>query len=101
MYYERRPDGTTRLFEEYSIKGKWSRQNEIGTWSEESGFEIGAQSNVWDRRGNLTGIVLYNSILRYWPVTLVVRNEQGDIVDSDGFLPQVLFSLRQFDQYLG
>ena len=100
MYYEHRLDGTTRLFEEYAIKGKWSRRNEIGTWSEENGFEIGAP-NIWERRGNLTGIVLYNSILRYWPVTLVVRNEHGDIVDSDGFLPQLLFSLRQFDQYLG
>ena len=93
MYYELKPDGSTRIFEEYIIKGKWTKHNEIGTWSNHTGIKI-YTPNIWDRRGNLTDITLYNTILNYWPVTMVVKNKQGEIVDSNGYLPQILFNLR-------
>ena len=93
MYYQLRSDGSISIFEEYTIKGTWTKRNEIGSWSNSTGIKIHT-SNIWERRGNLTGITLYNTILRYWPVTLVVRNDQGEIVGSDGYLPQLLFNLR-------
>ena len=93
MYYERTQDGSMRIFEEYTIKDKWMKHNEIGTWSNHSGIKI-RTTNIWDRRGNLTDITLYNTILNYWPVTVVVKNEQGDVVDSNGYLPNLLFNLR-------
>ena len=93
MYYDLKPDGSARIFEEYTIKDKWMKHNEIGTWSNHSGITI-RTINIWDRRGNLTDITLYNTILNYWPVTVVVKNEQGDVVDSNGYLPNLLFNLR-------
>ena len=95
MNYKSTPDGSTRIFEEYTVKGKWMKQNEIGTWSNHSGIRIHTP-NIWDRRGNLTGITLYNTILNYWPVTMVVKNEEGVVVASDGYLPQILFNLRDW-----
>ena len=93
MYYQLKSDGYISIFEVYTVKGKWLKRNEIGSWSSLSGMNINIP-NIWDRRGNLTDITLYNTILRYWPVTLVVKNEQGEIVGSDGYLPQLLFNLR-------
>lgn len=93
MYYEFQQDGSTRIFEKYTIKDKWVKQNEIGTWSNHTRMKIPIP-NIWDRRGNLTDITLYNTILNYWPVTMVVKNELGDTVDSNGYLPQLLSNLR-------
>ncbi len=73
------------LVEWYRLKGGKPMSSNLGTWSELSGLESDG-GDTWERRSNLRGAALVNTVLPWEPFTILPVEEEEEI---DGFMPDV------------
>jgi len=72
---------TCSLSEVYKVKNGPMRQNELGKWYYHNGeWFLTSKVNLWERRSNLTGITIVNSLLPYNP--LICDTNQDGIADA-------------------
>ena len=53
----------------------------IGSWDTHLGVTI-SQSNIFERRKNLTGVEVINTVLPWPPVTIVEEDEDGTLYQT-------------------
>ncbi len=80
------------VFENYAVNTVTAsivRGEFLGTWTEESGFLSKDDAVLWERRANLHGIKLINTVLDWNPINMVGKNSS-----LTGFMPDLLQLLR-------
>ncbi len=75
------------IVEVYSVK-LLSKRNNFGTWTPEKGLIV-PQPSTWERRKNLTGITLINTVLEWNPMNMLANGT------TIGLFPEVLSALQQ------
>ena len=65
LLYSMRVDGSISLREAYLVKSQVLKENHFGTWSESEGLSV-TQEERWERRADLTGVTLVNTVSK-WP----------------------------------
>ena len=76
------------ILEHYRIKQGPVITARLGKWTKTGGLDIPVPS-VWERRSDLKGTVLTNTILPYPPLSIVM--DSGNV--QDGFLAQIFLTL--------
>ena len=71
------------LEESYAIKGGPKITRIIGSWSYKTGLTI-KTANLLERRKNLNGIELRDSVLPYAKISKPVYDDQGNVIKSGG-----------------
>jgi hypothetical protein len=77
------------MYEHYGIKGGDTITRMIGKWSREVGLTV-HNPVIWERRSDLFGTILTNSIVDYEGVAQIKYNSQGKIVGTTGCLSDIL-----------
>ncbi len=86
-------DGGFILSDIYAIKSGPPIKKQIGTWDHANRLKL-AFPNVLERRTDLGGVTLKNTILPYSVACMVTYDDKGNVVNSTGFLQEILFQLR-------
>ncbi len=75
------------ISEAYAVKSHF-RTKSFGTWSRNGGLAV-PEPAKWERRKDLTGIVLVDSMLEWVPMNFWESDER-----ASGFFPDILFELQ-------
>ena len=68
------------------IKGGLPRFQVIGMWSPYVGIELFHHRNMFERRKNLTGVTIVNTVLPWIPLSVVEDNGDSDIYQSGNII---------------
>ena len=86
--------GTVMLGEAYSVKKGPVIVKALGHWTQEQGLYMSETDYIWERRGDLGGIVLSNVMFDFPPFHWLVKEDgSSEVKDIDGFTAEVLRSL--------
>ncbi len=77
----------------YAIKSRPQIKEQIGTWHNSAGLKVPVP-NVLERRTNLGGVTLKNTILPFSVACVVTYDNDGNVFNSTGFLQEILFQVR-------
>ena len=83
--------GLYELIDKFAIKGESTITETLGYWNRKSGIIIQTSMSRWERRTDLKGAIFTNALFenRYW--ANFVRDKDGSIVASKGYLQEMLF----------
>ena len=90
--YNASQDGIIRVTEVYDIKGGPHRTLTVGEWTRNSSFSV-PEPNIYDRRKDLSGVTLINSVLPWEPVMIFEAGQNG-IQKLDGFMYRLYIILQ-------
>ena len=74
--YERKINASVVLHEAYAIKGGPPRSQVIGSWSIQDGLMV-TQGNMFERRKNLSGVTVINTVLPWVPISVIEEDGSG------------------------
>ena len=90
------------LTEKYAVKGGHPIHKEFGSWAQETGFRNsipteskGQKFSLPDLRSDLLGATLTNAAMEYPREVYFVRDNKGNIIDSTGYLQEILQALQK------
>ncbi len=83
-------NGVLTVQEHYRVKQGPVITNTLGSWTNESGLDIKVPGK-WERRSDLMGAILINTVLTYVPFSIVSE----DFQDFDGFTADIFFALKK------
>lgn len=79
------------IIDKFAIRGGSPISVELAKWSRSKGFEFERSLNRWERRTDLKGAKFYNSFAINGNWAKVIRDKQGNLIDSEGLYQDVLF----------
>ena len=91
LFFERTNDRGFRLVEEYSVMGRSVESRQVGYWRRAGGGGAVRMTSrgIWDRRSNLMGVQLRNTVLTQGALTTVERDSERGVVAAKGSLQRV------------
>ena len=101
FFYKKTKDGHAILQEAYAIKGNFIEEANswvlalnatlitgghprlitTGSWAKQSGLVVSHES-MFERRKNLSGITIIDSVLPWPPITIVENDNQGELYQT-------------------
>lgn len=88
LFFERTDDPGFRLLEQYSVMGTRVERRQVGYWREAGGLRMTSRG-IWERRSNLMGVRLRNTVLAQGALTTVERDSKGGLVNAGGSMQVV------------
>ncbi len=91
--YSKIDNSTYEVKETYrinSVTSSVTKYNTLGTWSPNRGFHMESSAALWERRANLSGVTLINSVRHFDGLCSVEAN--GTVT---GFMPDLLGLLQE------
>lgn len=95
LFYKTENDLGYKLLDIYAYKDGPLYTNEIGSWSETGGLELYASTNRWDRRNDMNGAVLINTLKYYKNFAEPSYDTEGNVVGSRGSRPDRLHAVAE------
>ncbi len=74
--------------------GKDLREGKVGTWSESGGLSI-PTPELFERRKNLSGVTLRNSMMAWEPVYFSIKSSDGTAVHHDGLMNDIILMITE------
>ena len=94
FYKEEINDGYT-LLEKYAFKDGTKFNKEFGSWNGITGLQLFASTNIWDRRNDMEGAVLTNTLKFYKNFAEPIYDSEGNLVRSEGSRPDRLHAVAE------
>ena len=88
LFFERTNDPGFRLLEQYSVMGTRVESRQVGYWRKVGGLRMTSRG-IWERRSNLMGVQLRNTVLAQGTLATVVRDSTGGLVTAGGSMQAV------------
>ena len=84
-----------RVKEQYRVKQGNVITSDLGSWTQEDGLIV-VIPNKWERRSDLNGALLVNTVLNYDPLSILEKDRMvnKDRMDYDGFMADLFFFLK-------
>ncbi len=84
-----------RVKEQYRVKQGNVITSDLGSWTQEDGLKV-VIPNKWERRSDLNGALLVNTVLNYDPLSILEKDRMvnKDRMDYDGFMADLFFFLK-------
>ena len=95
VFYEVDKTGTYKLLDKYAVKGGPPITTELGTWDVSLGMKLHNYKNRWDRRTDLKGAEIINSLNTYGPWSILLKDSDGNVVGSMGELQELIFCITE------
>ena len=84
-----------KLVDIFAVKDGSPISLNVGIWTNGSGITFQSRRNKWERRTDLKGTTLINSLDSYGLEAQLIKNDTGHIVDSTGFFQEKLFFITE------
>ena len=93
VFYQQEKTGKYSLFDKFAVKDGPAITIKLGQWNTVHGmrFQNHRNKNRWDRRTDLRGAELVNSLASIGPWSVLLRDAHGNVVGSKGVLQNSLF----------
>ena len=91
IFYEKQAVGSFSLFDKFAISGGPAIVLELGWWDMDNGIELEGKINRWDRRTDLSGAKLVNTLEVNGALAQFIYDTHGRIIGSNGWLQDQLF----------
>ena len=91
LFYEEEEPGTYKLLDKFAVKGGPPIVIELGKWDFSYGMRLKSHKNRWDRRTDLRGAEIVNSLATYGPWSILLKDADGNVVGSQGELQHLIF----------
>ena len=91
LFYQNVTPTKYELDEMFTVKGGKPIAIELGKWEEQSGFVFKLPRNRWDRRTDLKGATLVNTLTPNGLLADLIKDESGNITGSKGLFQDILF----------
>ena len=87
-----------KLVDMFSVKGGPPITSELGTWDKIRGIKLMQKADRWDRRTDLNGAEIVNSLnfgRNFGSFSRIIRDDKGKVVGSQGELQNLLFFMAE------
>ena len=71
------------MFDIYPIIGGPRKKQHVGMWSKSVGLEV-TQPQMFERRKDLSGVTIINTLLPWTPICIMHETEDGTLYDASG-----------------
>ena len=88
-------DSLYTLIDRYAVKGENQISQEIGIWTKDSGMKMVESIHRWNRRRDLQGSVIVNTLAYYKNWAEPVYDGQGVLVGSQALIPDRLYAVAE------
>ena len=95
IFYEEGEPGTYRLLDKFAVKGGPPIVIELGKWDISYGMRLQNYKNRWDRRTDLRGAEIINSLATYGPWSILLKDADGNVLGSKGELQNLIFYITE------
>ena len=95
VFYEEEKPGTYKLLDKFAVKGGPPIVIDLGKWDFSYGMRLQNHKNRWDRRTDLRGTEIVNSLATIGPWSILLKDADGNVVGSKGELQELLFHITE------
>ena len=95
IFYEEEKPGTYKLLDKFAVKGGPPIVIDLGKWDFSYGMRLQNYKNRWDRRTDLRGAEIVNSLATYGPWSILLKSANGTVVGSTGELQTGIFHITE------
>lgn len=95
VFYEEEKPGTYKLLDKFAVKGGPPIVIDLGKWDSSYGMRLHNHKNRWDRRTDLRGAEIVNSLRTFGPWSILLKDADGNVVGSRGQLQDLMFYMAE------
>ena len=93
IFYKEEEPGTYELLDKFAVKGGPPIIIKLGKWDSSYGMRIHNYKDRWDRRTDLKGAEIVNSLNTYGPWSVLLKDGDGKVVGSRGEMQDLIFCI--------
>ena len=95
LFYKEEEPGTYQLLDKFAVKGGPPIVIDLGKWDPSYGMIIQNYKDRWDRRTDLRGAEIVNSLNTYGPWSVLLKDGDGKVVGSMGEMQELIFCITE------
>ena len=95
VFYKEEKPGTYKVLDKFAVKGGTPIVIDLGKWDSSYGMRLHNYKNRWDRRTDLRGAEIVNSLRTTGPWSILLRDADGNVVGSRGQLQDLMFYMAE------
>ena len=95
LFYEKVNEYEYTLLDKFSVKDGPPIIQKLGSWNKDAGLELHASRYRWNRRTDLNGAVIVNTLTFYNNYANSLYDSQGKVIGSEGLTPARLYEVAE------
>ena len=95
VFYEEEKRGAYNLLDKFAVKGGPPIAIDLGKWDASYGMRLHNYKNRWDRRTDLRGAEMVNSLNTLGPWSILLKDVDGNVIGSVGQLQDMIFYITE------
>ena len=95
LFYKKESNHSFMLIDMYTFKVEPTITKELGLWNKRTGLELYASINRWNRRTDLKGGMLINTLKFYKNRAEPIFDSQGKVISTKGSMQDMLYTIAE------